>query len=59
MGFVAMTSWCMYSRSRRSTLTGSRLTAGGDSHPYETTVVLRKELEHDLAGEILEAGKHA
>ncbi|GAA5992695.1 hypothetical protein JCM10908_006884 [Rhodotorula pacifica] len=32
---------------------------GGDGHPYETTVVLRKDLDHDLHGEVLEAGKHA
>ncbi|GAA5985619.1 hypothetical protein JCM10908_007045 [Rhodotorula pacifica] len=32
---------------------------GGDGYPHETTVVLRKDLNHDLNGEVLEAGKHA
>ncbi|GAA5927512.1 hypothetical protein JCM3775_006004 [Rhodotorula graminis] len=32
---------------------------GGGALPYETTSVLSKSLEHDLAGEVFEAGNHA
>lgn len=53
-------------RSHASTWPGPReltvvrvLVAGGDNYPYETTFVLRKNLEYDFAGEVLEAGKHA
>lgn len=37
----------------------TRENTGGERHPYETTTVLRKELDLHLGGEKLEPGKHA
>lgn len=40
-------------------MTLTQADSGGGNLPYETTVVLRKELIHELKGEVFEAGNHA